>query len=51
MEEGKIKWGFQISNSGAFLLGATINIGKGHYYLCIYIGFKTLSIGKDYFWK
>jgi len=52
MEESKLKWGIALdSNWGAFLLGANINIGQGHCYLCIYLGFKTLVLGKDYFIK
>lgn len=50
MRETELKWGIAIDdNNGCFLLGANINIGDGHAYLCIYIGFKTLVIGKDYF--
>jgi hypothetical protein len=46
------KWGIGIDdNWGSFLLGANINIGKWNKhrygYLCIYLGFKTLVIGKD----
>lgn len=51
MDEQKFKWGIGIDdNFGHFLLGANINIGNGHCYLCIYLGFKTLVIGKDYFY-
>jgi len=50
MEELKLKWGIKIDdNWGCFLLGMNVNIGDGHKYLCIYLGFKTLVIGKDYF--
>ena len=45
-EEGSVptKWGIGLDdNYGNF------NFGKGLYYLCIYLGFKTLVIGKDYF--
>lgn len=51
MGEQQFKWGMKIDdNWGCFLLGANINIGDGHYYLCIYLGFKTLVLGKDYFY-
>jgi hypothetical protein len=49
MDKRKLKWGVAIDDSGAFLLGANINIGDGHCYLCIYLGPKTLVIGRDYF--
>jgi len=50
MDEKVLKWGITLDdNFGAFLLGANINIGDNHCYLCIYLGFKTLVIGKDYF--
>jgi hypothetical protein len=54
----KLKWGIHLDHTyGAFLLGANINIGKYDYplghgerygYICIYLGFRTLVIGKDY---
>lgn len=48
--ERVLRWGIALDNTyGAFLLGANINIAEGHCYLCIYLGFKTLVIGKDYF--
>jgi len=44
------KWGIGLDdNYGNFLFGFNFNFGKGLYYLCIYLGFKTLVIGKDYF--
>lgn len=50
MGEEELRWGAAIDdNHGCFLLGANINIGNGHCYLCIYLGFKTLVLGKDYF--
>lgn len=50
MDERELRWGIAIDdNFGAFLLGANINIADGHCCLCIYLGFKTLVIGKDYF--
>ena len=46
----KIKWGYELeTHKYAFLLGANINIGKHYGYICIYLGFWTLSFGKDYF--
>ena len=51
-EEGSVptKWGIGLDdNYGNFLFGFNFNFGKGLYYLCIYLGFKTLVIGKDYF--
>jgi len=48
--EMRLKWGITMdSNNNHFLIGANINIGDRTYYLCIYLGFKTLVIGKDYF--
>lgn len=52
MEEVKPIWGIGIDNNGgSFLLGANINIGDWngykYGYVCIYLGFKTLVIGKD----
>jgi hypothetical protein len=52
MEEVKPSWGIGLDdNSGSFLLGANINIGDwngySYGYICIYLGFKTLVIGKD----
>ena len=52
--DSKNKWGIAIdSNYGAFLLGANINIGKSnndwHCYVCVYLGFKTLVVGRDVF--
>ena len=54
MRETTLKWGIGIdSNNGSFLLGFNTNVGKRngerYGYLCIYLGFKTLVIGKDYF--
>ena len=47
MEENNLKWGKEINdNWGCFLLGMNVNIGDGHCYICIYLGFKTLVIGK-----
>lgn len=50
----KLKWGITIQdNYGSFLLGANINTGKTNNkwygYLCIYLGFKTLVLGRDIF--
>ena len=50
----KIKWGYELEkHKDAFLLGANMNIGKYYKkyygYICIYLGFWTLSFGKDYF--
>lgn len=52
MEEVRPKWGIALDrNCGNFLLGANINLGKWNEdrygYLCIYLGFYTLVIGKD----
>lgn len=50
-----LRWGIHLDNTyGAFLLGMNINTGKydngqRYGYLCIYLGFRTLVIGKDYF--
>ena len=50
----KTKWGYSLDkHKEAFLLGANINIGKYcsirfYGYICVYLGFWTLSIGKDY---
>lgn len=55
MEEKKLRWGLGFDKTyGSFLLGANINIGsygKGerYGYVCIYLGFRTLVIGRDYF--
>ena len=50
MGEDKSKWGVGIDSNGShFLLGFNTNFGGGTYYLCIYLGFWTLVIGKDYF--
>jgi hypothetical protein len=50
MEERTLRWGVCLDDTnGAFLLGANININKEHAYICIYLGFRTLVIGKDYF--
>lgn len=55
VEEKKLRWGLSFDKTyGAFLLGVNINIGsygKGerYGYICIYLGFRTLVIGKDYF--
>jgi len=50
MGEREFKWGMAIDdNNGHFLLGFNFNIAKWQGYLCIYLGFKTLIIGKDYF--
>ena len=47
MEESNLKWGIELSdNWGCFLLGTNVNIGDGHCDICIYLGFKTLVIGK-----
>lgn len=45
-------WGIKLDdNWGSFLLGANLNVGKWngkkYGYICIYLGFKTLVIGKD----
>lgn len=46
----KPKFGIGLDdNHGAFLIGCNINIQKDIYYICIYLGFKTLVIGKEYF--
>lgn len=51
----KTKWGYALDkHEDAFLLGINTNIGKHsnkkfYGYICIYLGFWTLSIGKD-FW-
>lgn len=46
----QLKWSIKLDdNWGCFLLGANANIGDGHCYFCIYLGFKTLVVGKDYF--
>jgi len=47
-------WGYSLEkHKDAFLLGSNINIGKYYKkyygYICIYLGFWTLSLGKDYF--
>lgn len=52
MGETKPKWGIGIDdNYGSFLIGANLNIGNWnglrYGYICIYLGFKTLVIGKD----
>lgn len=45
-----LTWGIGLDdNYGRFLLGANTHFGDGNYYLCIYLGFKTLVIGKSYF--
>lgn len=45
-----VKWGIGLDdNYGSFLLGFNTNFGNGSYYICIYLGFKTLVIGKSYF--
>ena len=50
MGEMKLKWGIAIDdNWGNFLLGTNINIGNGNCYICIYLGFKTLVLGRNYF--
>ena len=50
MNERTLKWGLTLdSNHGHFLIGFNFNIGDGSGYLCLYLGFKTLVIGKDYF--
>jgi hypothetical protein len=50
MEEKELRWGIALDNTySAFLFGANINIDNEHCYLCIYLGFKILVIGKDYF--
>lgn len=51
MTSYKTKWGVEIQdNIGHFLLGANINIGDStglwEGYMCVYLGFKTLVIGK-----
>lgn len=52
MGEDSLRWGIEVDdNSGHFLLGANINIGEGHRYLLIYLGFKTLIIGRTYFYE
>lgn len=50
----ELSWGIVWQdNLSSFLLGANINIGKvndeRYGYICIYLGFKTLVIGKDLF--
>jgi len=50
----KLKWGIGFDNNhGSFLIGANINIGDyngiRYGYLCIYLGFRTLVMGKDIF--
>ena len=50
----KLRWGIALEHThGHFLLGANVNIGKWNGermgYLCIYLGFRTLVIGKDAF--
>lgn len=48
--EDKIKWGVALDDNGhRFLLGFNFNLGREYGYLCIYLGFKTLVIGKEYF--
>lgn len=53
MEEQVLRWGITLESTGggAFLLGANINIDvkEWHCYLCIYLGFRTLVIGRDWF--
>ncbi|MDF2615452.1 MAG: hypothetical protein K0Q47_107 [Sedimentibacter sp.] len=55
MSKRGFKWGVSLnSNYGAFLLGANIHIGKynkgeRYGYITIYLGFKTVVVGKDYF--
>jgi hypothetical protein len=50
----KTTWGYSFDiHKENFLLGTNINIGKYYNkkyygYICIYLGFRTLSIGKDY---
>ena len=52
----KLKWGVTINTHyDAFLLGANINIGRSynennqlHAYACLYFGFWTIIIGRDY---
>lgn len=52
MESRTQTWGIGLDNTyGHFLLGFNIHCGDGSYYLCIYLGFKILVIGKDYFNK
>ena len=52
---GKLKWGYELTeNKDRFLLGFHIDIGKyddeGIYgNITIYLGFWSISIGKDYF--
>ena len=50
----RLKWGIAlINNYGSFLIGANINTGKQngkwYGYLCTYLGFRTLVIGRDVF--
>ena len=52
MEEQVLRWGIALDKTyGAFLLGANLNIDvkEWHCYLCIYLGFRTLIIGRDWF--
>lgn len=45
-----LKFGIVVDdNHGSFLLGTNININfKSESYICIYVGFKTISIGWMY---
>ncbi|MNC20904.1 hypothetical protein D3C75_688710 [compost metagenome] len=52
MGEVEPKWGIRLDKTfGNFLLGANFNIGrwngKWNGYLCIYLGFVILVVGKD----
>ena len=54
MSERELKLGIEINKTKDFLLGININIGrtysnKRYGYLCIYLGFRQLIIGRDYF--
>jgi len=52
MEERNLRWGISLDSTyGAFLFGFNFNIQPqcGEGYLCIYLGFRTLVIGRSYF--
>jgi hypothetical protein len=52
MGERTLRWGIALDRIyGGFLLGANINISNKQCYLCIYLGFRTLVIGKKLFLK
>ena len=52
MSETELRWGIGLDDTyGRVLLGFIINFGDDSGYICVYLGFKTLVIGKDYFPK